>query len=87
MIERCTAHLEMVKKTVSDICGDEYVEMALEEMATEGIPQSVQADADALRESTLVLADFVHEQACSHSLTELPAGRYLTGHPHIILDG
>ncbi|KAL1508532.1 hypothetical protein AB1Y20_004632 [Prymnesium parvum] len=63
MIERCGAHLEVVKKTISDICGDEYVAAALREMRAEAIPQTVAADADTLRQATLLLASFVHEQA------------------------
>ena len=55
-----------MRKTLGDICTDEYVKAALEEMAVEGIPQAVEADSRALKQSALLLAEFVHEQARRH---------------------
>jgi len=63
MIERCASHLVSVHKTLADIVQSDHVIASLEVMGKNGIPQSVHSDAEALRQSTLALAEYVHEQA------------------------
>jgi len=62
-IERCTSHLTSVHKTLADIVQSDHVIASLKAMASNGIPQSVHSDAEALRISTVALAEYVHDQA------------------------
>mgnify|MGYP007078077323 CR=1 FL=1 len=62
VIERCSAHLVIVNKTIVDVTQSEHVLATLPAMASCGIPETLHADTDELRQSTVALAEFVYEQ-------------------------
>ena len=63
MLERCAELLRQAGKTAADIFGDTGFGAATAQMAALGVPHALHADADALRASTVQLAEVAHELA------------------------
>jgi hypothetical protein len=61
MLERCTELLSTCAKTLRDLFTDAAFKTALREMERLGMPQELNADADALRSSLVELAIFAAE--------------------------
>ena len=63
MLERCGELLRQAGKTAADIFGDAGFGAATAQMTSLGVPHELHADADALRASTVQLAEVAHELA------------------------
>jgi hypothetical protein len=63
MLDKMSELLGAVSKTIKDIFSDGAFRVVTSDMSRQGLPQSLDEDADALRRQTLLLAEFAHQLA------------------------